>query len=145
MGNPLNQCSFIGRLTATPELHKTKSEKSVTNFSLAVNRKMPDADGNWPVDFIDFAAWGSKAEKICESWKRGDMVKVDGRLEIRSYTDKDGNKHSVAEIQVDEQRKLMSARSSVSEMSSDHVTPPPPTDADFTELPDNTEVPFPVE
>ena len=96
----MNQCNFIGRLTATPELKATPSGKSVCNFTLAIERKFKDADGKPIVDFIDCVSWGNQAEFICKWFDKGVRVGVTGELQTRTYTDKDGNNRKVVEVLV---------------------------------------------
>lgn len=143
--NPNNICSFIGRLTRDPELRKTGKGKSVTSFSLAVDRNYPDENNNWPSDFIDFVAWDVRAEKIAESWKKGDLVTVSGPLQIRPYKDKDGNNRVAAEVIVLARRKLSSSgKNALPSVPENYDYPPIPSDSDYTALNDNEQIPFPV-
>lgn len=83
----MNNCSFIGRLTADPELKHTSSGISVCSFTLAVNRpRVKDT-----TDFINFQAWRQSAEYLCKYGHKGDMVAVNGTLTSRKWQDKDGN------------------------------------------------------
>ncbi len=97
----LNQCAFIGRLTRKPELRKPSADKSVTSFTLAVDRERPDASGKWPSDFVDCVAWNKKAEKIAEKYDKGDMLCVTGRWQNRTVKGKDGQSRQVIEIIVE--------------------------------------------
>lgn len=94
----MNICCFVGRLTATPELKQTASGTSVCSFSLAVERRFKDADGNPIVDFIDAVAWKHTADFLCKWFDRGVRVAVTGELQTRTYEDKDGKKVKVSEI-----------------------------------------------
>lgn len=94
----MNSCNFIGRLTATPELKATPNGKSVCNFSLAVERKFKDAEGNPIVDFIDCVAWGSQAEFLCKWFDKGVRVGLTGELQTRTYTDNDGKNRKIVEV-----------------------------------------------
>lgn len=96
----MNNCSFVGRLTSTPELKTTPSGVSVCNFSLAVERKYGNSEGVKPVDFIDMVAWKSQAEFLCKWFDKGVRVAVTGELQTRMYEDKDGKKVKVAEVLV---------------------------------------------
>ena len=96
----MNQCNFIGRITASPELKATPSGKSVCNFTLAVERKFKDADGKPIVDFVDFTSWGNQAEFICKWFDKGVRIAVTGELQTRTYTDKDGNNRKAVEVLV---------------------------------------------
>ena len=93
----MNNCSFTGRLTATPELKSTPSGKSVCNFTLAVERKFKDANGEKAVDYIDFVAWNSQADFLCKWFDKGVRVAVTGELQTRMY-EKDGKNNKVYEI-----------------------------------------------
>lgn len=92
-----NHVTFIGRLTADPELKKTANDKSYCNFSLARNRRVQkDAD---PVtDFINFVAWGNTADMLCKYFHKGERVGVSGELQQRSWEDNNGNKRYVVEV-----------------------------------------------
>lgn len=93
----MNQINLIGRTTKTPELRKTQSGTSVTSFTLAVDRR--DKEKN--TDFISCVAWSKTAEIINDYVGKGQLIGVTGRLQIRSYTDKGGNKRTAAEVIVD--------------------------------------------
>lgn len=95
----MNNCSFTGRLTAKPELKSTPSGKSVCNFSLAVERKFKDANGEKAVDYIEFVAWNSQADFLCKWFDKGVRVAVTGELQTRMY-EKDDKKAKIYEILV---------------------------------------------
>lgn len=93
----MNLCAFTGRLTQTPELKITPNGKSVCNFTLAVERKFKDANGEKVVDYIDFVAWNSQADFLCKWFDKGVRVAVTGELQTRMY-EKDGKKNKISEI-----------------------------------------------
>lgn len=95
----LNRIVLQGRLTRDPEI-RTAGDKKVANFSLAVDRDIKDKDGNRGTDFINVVAW-RPAEFVEKFFKKGDMMVVDGRLQVRSYTDKDNNKRTAYEVNAD--------------------------------------------
>lgn len=95
----LNKAVLMGRLTADPELRKTTSGTSVTSFTLAVNRDFKK-DGQQETDFINCVAWKNTAEFICKYFQKGQQAAVDGSIQTRSYTDKDGNKRTAFEVLV---------------------------------------------
>lgn len=97
----LNLIVIMGRLTRDPEIRRTASGTAVANFSVAVDRDFPSQDGSRETDFIDCVAWKQTAEFVGKYFSRGKMMAVKGRLQIRSWTDKDGNKRRTAEIVVD--------------------------------------------
>ncbi len=98
----LNHITIMGRLTRDPELRRTQSGTAVAGFTLAVDRDYAPKDGGErETDFIDCVAWRSTAEFASKYFTKGRMAVVSGRLQIRPWTDKDGNKRRSAEIIVD--------------------------------------------
>lgn len=97
----LNHIDIMGRLTRDPEHRQTSNGKSVTNFALAVERDFKGADGNKETDFIEVVAWGKTAEFVSRYFTKGAAAIVSGRLQMRSWTDKDGNKRTAAEVSAD--------------------------------------------
>ena len=97
----LNKIFIMGRLTRDPELRTTNSGTSVASFSLAVDRNYKGADGEKETDFIDCVAWRSTAEFAAKYFTKGRMAVVEGRLQIRPWTDKEGNNRRSAEVLVD--------------------------------------------
>ena len=98
----LNRIVLMGRLTRDPELRRTQSGTSVTSFSLAVDRDFKGQNGEKETDFIDIVAWRGTAEFVCNYFTKGRMAVVEGRLQIRDWTDKDGNKRTTAEVVADQ-------------------------------------------
>jgi len=98
----LNKVILMGRLTADPELRRTQSELAVTSFSLAVNRSFTKKGEKPEVDFIECVAWRNTAEFICKWFGKGRQMAVTGRLQVRNWEDKQGNKRRTAEVVVDE-------------------------------------------
>lgn len=97
----LNQISVMGRLVREPELRRTNSGKPVTSFTLACDRDFKNSQtGEKEVDFIDCVAWNSTAEIVEKYFHKGQMAVVTGRLQIRQYADKNGQKRRQAEILV---------------------------------------------
>lgn len=97
----LNKIIIMGRLTRDPELRRTGSGTAVTSFSLAVDRDFKSQSGEKETDFIDVVAWRSTAEFVSRYFTKGRMVVVEGRLQIREWTDKDGGKRRSAEVVAD--------------------------------------------
>lgn len=98
----LNQIIIMGRLTRDPELRRTGSGHAVASFTLAVDRDFAGKDGSEKeTDFIDCVAWRNTGEFVAKHFTKGRMAAVSGRLQIRSYTDKDGNKRRTAEVVAD--------------------------------------------
>ena len=97
----LNKIILMGRLTRDPELRRTGSGTAVTSFSLAVDRDFKSQSGEKETDFIDVVAWRSTAEFVAKYFTKGRMAVVEGRLQIRDWTDKDGGKRRSAEVVAD--------------------------------------------
>ena len=98
----LNHIVIMGRLTRDPEVRATGSGITVCNFSVAVDRDFTGKDGGEKeTDFIDCVAWRSTGEFVDKYFKKGSMAVVSGRLQIRNWTDKDGNKRRSAEVLAD--------------------------------------------
>ena len=98
----LNHIVIMGRLTRDPELRYTQSQVPVASFTVAVDRDFSGRDGGErQTDFINCSAWRSTAEFISKYFHKGSMIVVSGRLQIRSYQDRDGNNRTAAEIVAD--------------------------------------------
>ena len=97
----LNKIFIMGRLTRDPELRRTQSGTAVTSFSLAVDRDFKSQSGEKETDFIDVVAWRSTAEFVAKYFTKGRMAVVEGRLQIRDWQDRDGNKRRSAEVIAD--------------------------------------------
>ena len=96
----LNKCFLLGRLTKDPEIRRTNGGTAVTSFTLAVDRDFK-TNGEKNTDFIDVVAWRNTAEFVSKYFSKGRMAIVEGRLQIRDWTDKNGNKRRTAEVVAD--------------------------------------------
>ena len=97
----LNKIFIMGRLTRDPELRRTQGGNAVTSFALAVDRDFKSADGTKETDFIDVVAWRNTAEFAAKYFTKGRMAVVEGRLQMRDWTDKEGHKRRIAEVVAD--------------------------------------------
>ena len=98
----LNRIILRGRLTRDPELRHTQTGTAVASFSLAVDRDFRNRDsGEKGVDFIDVVAWRNTAEFVSKYFTKGRMAVVEGRLQIRDWTDREGGKRRSAEVVAD--------------------------------------------
>lgn len=98
----LNKIFLQGRLVADPELRHTPSGVAVASLRLAVDRDFKDREtGERKADFINVVAWRATAEFVSRYFSKGRMAVVEGRLQIRDYTDRDGNKRTAAEVVAD--------------------------------------------
>lgn len=99
----LNHITIMGRMTRDPELRRTGGGVAVTSFTLAVDRDFSSKDGGEKeTDFIDVVAWRQTGEFVSKFFSKGRMAVVSGRLQIRNWTDKEGNKRRTAEVIADQ-------------------------------------------
>lgn len=94
----MNKIILMGRLTKDPEVKYTNNGKDVAQFTLAVNRPIKNAEGNYEADFINIVAWNQTAEVVGNYVHKGQRLLVEGRLQIRTYDAKDGSKRYVTEV-----------------------------------------------
>jgi single-strand DNA-binding protein len=126
----LNIITIMGRLTKDPELRRLDSGTAVASFSIACERDYAPQGGEKVTDFIDVVAFGKTAEFADKFFTKGRMAVVTGRLQIRGWTDKDGNKRRTAEILADhfcfgdsKQTGTEEAKSEFSEITNDEDLP----------------------
>ncbi len=118
----INSVVLVGRLTRDVEIRKTQSNLSVTSFSLAVDNRTKDANGNKTTSFISCTAWRQSAEILAKYCHKGSLIGVEGTLQQRSYDRKDGTKANVLEVVVDRIALLESKSASNSRaQSTDNV------------------------
>lgn len=113
----MNKAILVGRLTRDPELKTTGSGVSVCSFTIAVNRRFKNADGNYEADFINCVAWRQQAELIAKHFKKGDMIGIAGSIQTRNY-DRDGTKVYVTEVVVEEIDFVGNSKSDTTESTS---------------------------
>ena len=130
----LNEIVLMGRLTRDPELRRTGGGTAVTTFTLAVDRDFVETGKERETDFIDVVAWKGTAEFVAKNFTKGRMAAVKGRLQIRNWTDKDGNKRRSAEVAADNVYFADSKPSSGGGA--------PIYAADFPEIDDNSPLPW---
>ena len=138
----LNKAILMGRLTADPELRHTQSNIPVTSFTLAVDRTFGQ---DKQTDFLDIVAWRNTAEFVSKWFRKGMLVAVSGRIQTRTWEDKQGNKRKSVEVVADEAFFAESKKDSAPRSGSDAPVPfdLPPVGGDFAELgPDDRELPF---
>jgi single-strand DNA-binding protein len=97
----LNRVVLVGRLTKDPELRFTPNGIAVTTFTLAVNRPFKNANGEQEADFINIVVWKKAAENVANYTSKGSLVAIDGRIQTRSYENKDGQRVYVTEVVAD--------------------------------------------
>ncbi len=149
----LNRIILMGRLTRDPELRHTQSGIAVASFSLAVERDFNSKDsGEKQTDFVDIVAWRNTAEFVSRYFSKGRMAIVEGRLQIRPWEDRDGNKRRSAEVVADNIYFGDSKRSEDGSSSTGGYAPQtserqtytaPQTQSDFAEIDDDeSDLPF---
>jgi single-strand DNA-binding protein len=106
----MNHIVLIGRLTRDPELRYTPNGVAVANFDLAVDRPTPNQQGEREADFIRIVTWQKQAEVVANYLKKGRLVAVEGRLQIRNYETQDGQKRKAAEVVANRVQFLEKAR-----------------------------------
>ena len=94
----LNVVAIMGRLAADPQLRQTTTGKNVASFRIACDRGRRDANGQSQADWLDVVAWDRTAEFVCKYFQKGSLIAIDGRLQSRSYQDKNGNNRTAIEI-----------------------------------------------
>lgn len=104
----INRVILVGRLTRDPEMKYTQSGLAVTRFTLACDRPFTGQDGKREADFIDCVVWRKQAENVAQYLKKGSLAGVEGRLQISSYDDKEGQRRYRAEVVADSVRFLES-------------------------------------
>lgn len=134
----LNRVVLMGRLVRDPELRRTTNGTAAVSFTLAVDRDFKGQDGNKETDFIDIVAWRSTAEFVSKYFAKGRMAVVAGRLQIRDWNDKDGNKRRTTEIVADS----VYFGDSNKPDSNAAAAPQPQQTADFAQMDDSEILPF---
>ena len=111
----MNKVELIGRLTKEPEIRTTSNQNQFCQFTLAVDRRFKDANGQRQADFINCVAWKQTAVFIQKYFKKGNRIGVIGSIQTRSYDDKNGQKVFVTEVVVDEAEFVESNSASLPE------------------------------
>lgn len=139
----LNHISLMGRLTRDPELRRTQNGTAVASFTLAVDRDYKDkTSGERGTDFIDCVAWRQAGEFVSKYFTKGRMAVVEGRLQVRDWTDKDGNKRRSHEVIVDNVYFGDSKKAESSEGNADERNLPPAPQQEYSEADDDGDLPF---
>ncbi len=130
----LNNVIIMGRLTRDPELRRTQSGTAVTSFTMAVDRDFKSQSGEKETDFIDVVAWRNTGEFAAKYLAKGRMAAVEGRIQVRDWQDKDGNRRKSVEVVADNVYFADSKRDSKPQESRD--------DQEFDEIEDDGDFPF---
>ena len=128
-----NGVHIMGRITRDLELRHTQSGTAVCQFCVAVTRSFKDSNGEYQSDFIDCVAWRNSAEFVTKYFSKGALIALDGELQTRNYTDKDGNKRKATEL-------LVSSAAFTGEKR-EAAAKPAPTEEDYSAISDD-DLPF---
>lgn len=137
----LNVAVLMGRLTADPELKHTPNNVSVTSFTLAVERSYVKAGAEREADFIQICCWRQTAEFAAKYFRKGQLIAVQGSIQTRSYTDKEGNKRKVFEVVADNVHFAEGKKDGNNSPYQAEQKPAVDT-GDFEEMPDSSDLPF---
>ncbi|MDO9492831.1 single-stranded DNA-binding protein [Acetobacterium sp.] len=106
----MNKVILVGRLTRDPDVKNTTTGKAVASFTLAVDRRFKNKDGQKEADFVPIVVWGKQAEFAGQYLSKGNQIGVSGRLQVRSYDAQDGQRRYVTEVVADEIQFLSSKK-----------------------------------
>lgn len=146
----LNRIVLMGRLTAVPELKTTNTGKSVTSFSIAVDRNYVKTGEERKADFFNIVCWNNTAEFVCRYFTKGSLIALEGKLQSRTYQAKDGTNRYVTEIIADTV-SFTGERREKNDSENNYTAPPlpapseqPPMSAhnDFEDMPLDEDLPF---
>ena len=141
----INEVVLVGRLTKNIEVRYTQSEKAVGNFTLAINRRFKNQNGEYETDFIDCVVFGKQAETMSKYTQKGDLIGVEGSIQKRTYEDKEKNKHYITEIMVEKITFLQTNKKSETTQTATQETTQTDPYKDFGEIVENEnslELPF---
>lgn len=143
----MNKVQLVGRLTRDPEIRYSQGENATATarFSVAVNRRFKNSEGNYDADFINCVAFGKSAEFVEKYFKKGMAIGLTGRIQTGSYTNKDGHKVYTTDVVVEETEFVESKGASNTDNSnSSRTTPSVSNNSDFVNIPDGVdeELPF---
>ena len=143
----MNKVQLVGRLTRDPEIRYSQGENATATarFSVAVNRRFKNAEGNYDADFINCVAFGKSAEFVEKYFKKGMAIGLTGRIQTGSYTNKDGQKVYTTDVVVEETEFVESkGASSVDSSNASRPAPNVANNSDFMSIPDgiDEELPF---
>ena len=139
----LNKIILMGRLGRDPEVRYTQGGTPVASFSLAVDRDFADqATGKRPTDWIDVVAWSARAKFVQRYFRKGQLAVVEGRLQIRDWTDREGNKRRSAEVVADQVYFAGAKTAPPSEGNADERSLPPQPTNEYNEMDEDGELPF---
>ena len=138
----INKVLLVGRLTRDTEIRYTSNEKAVGNFTLAINRRFKNTNGEYETDFIDCVIFGKQAETMAQYTKKGDLIGVEGSIQKRTYEDKEKNKHYITEIMVEKITFLQTNKKSEVKQQETQESDPYKEFGEIVENENSLELPF---
>lgn len=120
----INRVVLVGRLTADPQLRTTTSEKKVTDFTVAVQKRIKPNDGSSDADFFRVSCWGTTAEYVANYLSKGRLVAVDGRLQSRKNVASDGSQREAVEVVADSVQGLDKPKETAAAIPHSHIATP---------------------
>jgi single-strand DNA-binding protein len=118
----INRIVLLGRATRDPETRATNAGKMVSTFTLACERDFKSASGDKETDFIPIVCWSKTSEIVEKYVNKGNMIAIDGRLQIRTYEDREGKKRTIAEVVADRVH-LLGSKTERQAVTQDEMTP----------------------
>lgn len=138
----LNRIIIMGRLGRDPEVRYTQAGTPVASFSLAVDRDVPDkATGARATDWVDVVAWSARAKFVGQYFRKGQLAVVEGRLQVRDWTDREGGKRRSVEVVADN-IYFAGAKAAPPSEGNAPESSLPPADPEFREMEDDGQLPF---
>jgi single-strand DNA-binding protein len=142
----LNVAALMGRITKDPELRITPNGVSVSTFTIAVDRSYVPKGQERQADFIDIVAWRGTADFVCKYFRKGQLIAVQGAIQTRNYTDREGNKRKAFEVVADNVHFAESKRDDNPRAGNKSTYQPaesaPDVSGDFDEMPSSDDLPF---
>ena len=139
----MNKVILIGRLTRDPDVKNTTSGKTVASFTLAVDRRFKNKDGQKEADFVPIVVWGKQAEIVQQYLSKGSQIGISGRLQVRSYDDKEGQRRYATEVIAEEVNFIGGNKNHGNNQSHAAEGPPLNLDDDFHLMADSDDdIPF---
>src|SRR5574344_1909627 len=132
----MNKIILVGRLTKDPEIRTTSSGISTSNFTIAVNRNFKNKEGNYDADFLPCVAFRNSADFINKFFKKGNLICVEGRVQVRNYDAQDGTKRYVTEVMVENAEFVGGKNENTSNNSSFNSYTDMPSEAPIDQIPE---------
>ena len=140
----MNKCEIVGRLVKDPEIKMTTNQTPYCNFTIAVDRRFKDANGQRQADFISCVAWRQTASFIQKYFRKGSRIGICGSIQTRNYEDQNGQKHYITEVVVDEAEFVESTNNVVQQNQAETQASPAVSASETVQEETPVELPFEV-